>query len=326
MPLSEATIRRLSSIPDARKSHNVSLSAYTRFAIGGPATLFFDTSSEAAFVEALQVTANCSDSHLVIGGGSNLIVSDAGFDGVVLRYKGAEIHRQGTALQAQAGAALQAVVDTSIAHGLRGMQSMTGIPGYLGGAVYGNAGAYGRSIHQVVEEVRFAAKGEVKQFNNAECEFRYRESIFKAHKDWIVLSTLLRFTQDEAEELSREATEIRTVRDAKYPPEMKCAGSIFKNLIVAELPVSVQTLIPPKQIREGKVASAWFLEQTGIKGYRRGDIQVATYHANLIYNDGNGTAADLVCVINECKQRVRNQFGFDLEEEVQYVGFRTIAA
>ena len=87
MPLSEATIRRLSSIPDARKSHNVSLSAYTRFAIGGPATLFFDTSSEAAFVEALQVTANCSDSHLVIGGGSNLIVSDAGFDGVVLRYK-----------------------------------------------------------------------------------------------------------------------------------------------------------------------------------------------------------------------------------------------
>ena len=159
---------------------------------------------------------------------------------------------------------------------------MTGIPGYLGGAVYGNAGAYGRSIHQVVEEVRFAAKGEVKQFNNAECEFRYRESIFKAHKDWIVLSTLLRFTQDEAEELSREATEIRTVRDAKYPPEMKCAGSIFKNLIVAELPVSVQTLIPPKQIREGKVASAWFLEQTGIKGYRRGDIQVATYHANLI--------------------------------------------
>jgi UDP-N-acetylmuramate dehydrogenase len=102
---------------------------------------------------------------------------------------------------------------------------------------------------------------------------------------------------------------------------MKCAGSIFKNLFFAQLPPSVQAEVPQKLIREGKVPSAWFLEQAGVMGIRRGDIQVATYHANLIYNDGAGTAADLLTVIKECKKRVADRFGFELEEEVQYVGF-----
>ena len=102
---------------------------------------------------------------------------------------------------------------------------------------------------------------------------------------------------------------------------MKCAGSIFKNLLLIDLPASVAAEIPGKVIREGKVPSAWFLEQAGAKGMRRGDIQIADYHANLIYNDGAGTAADLVAVIGETKSRVFERFGFELEEEVQYVGF-----
>jgi UDP-N-acetylmuramate dehydrogenase len=104
---------------------------------------------------------------------------------------------------------------------------------------------------------------------------------------------------------------------------MKCAGSIFKNLLYAELPAAVQAEIPPALVREGKVPSAWFLEQAGVKGMRRGDIQVAAYHANLVYNDGAGTAADLVWVIQELKRLVRERFGFDLQEEVQYAGFES---
>src|SRR5206468_11914440 len=95
----------------------------------------------------------------------------------------------------------------------------------------------------------------------------------------------------------------------------------FKNVFFADLPERTQAEIPPKVIREGKVPSAWFLEQTGAKGLRRGDIQVASYHANLIYNDGAGRASDLVILIQELKKRVRDRFGFELEEEVQYVGF-----
>ena len=121
--------------------------------------------------------------------------------------------------------------------------------------------------------------------------------------------------------MRRRADEIRQVRDRKYPPEMRCAGSIFKNLLFDELPAAAAAQVPEQVVREGKVPAAWFLEQAGAKGLRRGDIQVADYHANLIYNDGTGTASDLRGLIEELKRRVRDRFGIELEEEVQYVGF-----
>ena len=289
--------------------------------MAGPARLLFDTASETAFVAGLSAVQENQEPYVVIGGGTNLVVADAGFDGVVLRYRGCDIQREGMTLRAEAGAVLQAVVDASVGLGMKGMQTMTGIPGYLGGAVYGNAGAYGRSIHQMAERVRFVADGAIREFDNQGCQFRYRDSIFKAHKSWVILSTVLTFSEGEPAELQCEADGIRAIRDEKYPPSMKCAGSIFKNLIVSALPADVQAQIPPGQIRDGKIASAWFLEQTNVKGLRRGDIQVASYHANLIYNDGCGLAADLVWVIQELKRRVYERFGFEIEEEVQYVGF-----
>jgi UDP-N-acetylmuramate dehydrogenase len=102
---------------------------------------------------------------------------------------------------------------------------------------------------------------------------------------------------------------------------MKCAGSIFKNVFFGSLPPEAQAAIPPGLVRGGKVPSAFLLEQVGAKGMRQGDIQVATYHANLIYNDGDGRTSDLVALIRELKRLVRERFGFDIEEEVQYVGF-----
>jgi UDP-N-acetylmuramate dehydrogenase len=257
----------------------------------------------------------------VLGGGTNLVVSDAGFDGVVLRYTGADIRSNGLTLTADSGAVLQDVVDASIELALQGLETMTGIPGNLGGAVYGNAGAYGHSIMEIVDTAQVTDGVRVFDMNNQECQFSYRESIFKERKDWVILSTKLQFRSGDREALAKTAREIRTIRDAKYPPTMKCAGSIFKNVFLAELPAPVQEEVPPALVRDGKVPSAWFLEQTNVKGMRRGDIQVAAYHANLIYNDGAGSAADLVAVIQELKRRVRDRFGFDLQEEVQYVGF-----
>ena len=323
--MSRAALNRLAAIPEAKVSEDAPLAAYTRFGIGGPAALLCDTASEAAFVAALRVVEDSALPRMVIGGGTNLIVSDAGFDGIVLRYTGSEIARDGSLLRIEAGAILQDVVDHSISLGLKGLQTMTGIPGYLGGAVYGNAGAYGHSIQELIEEVRFTDGSSTGSFTNEECQFQYRESIFKDRKDWIILSTTLRFEQGDPAELSRTASEIRAIRDAKYPPSMRCAGSIFKNLLWAELPSAVRDQIPAKVVREGKIPSAWFLEQVGAKGIRRGDIQVADYHANLIYNDGAGTAADLVAVIADLKQRVFDRFNFELEEEVQYVGFEYAA-
>jgi UDP-N-acetylmuramate dehydrogenase len=323
--LSAGAAERLSAIPNLTVLSNEPLAPYTRFAIGGPAAVFCDTDNAHAFDAALHLTNVLALPYIVIGGGTNLVVSDNGYDGVVLRFTGSRITHNGTTLHIEAGAVLQDAVNHSIALGLAGLETMTGIPGYLGGAIYGNAGAYGRSIQELVGSVRFTDGERIRIFNNEECRFRYRESIFKDHKGWIVLSADLRFVPGDPEALAKTAAEIRSIRDAKYPPSMKCAGSIFKNVFFADLPAAVQAEVPPKLVRDGKVPSAWFLEQAGVKGMRRGDIQVATYHANLIYNDGEGRAADLIAVIDELKRRVRERFGFDLQEEVQYVGFEYAA-
>ena len=125
-----------------------------------------------------------------------------------------------------------------------------------------------------------------------------------------MFSAELRLETANATELRRTADEILRVRNEKFPVTMKCAGSIFKNLLLKELPAGVAAHVP----------AAWFLEQVGAKGTERGRIRVADYHANLIYNAGDGTAADLCALIGELKERVRERFGLELEEEVQYVG------
>jgi UDP-N-acetylmuramate dehydrogenase len=321
MTVPKQIVDQLAGIPNVTVSEGALLSEHTRFGIGGPAGLYVEASSEAALCTALHMAQSSGASYSVIGAGTNLIVADEGFDGIVLRYTANRISSDGVTVQAEAGAELQALVDYSIDHGLRGLETMTGIPGSVGAAIYGNAGAYGHSIDERVAQVRFLDGNAYRLFTAPECRFRYRESIFKQHKDWIILSVTLAMSSAAADELRRAADEIYKIRLAKYPLDMKCAGSIFKNLILAELPESVRRQIPERVIREGKAPSAYFLEQVGAKGMRSGGIQVADYHANLIYNTGGGTARELCELIGELKARVRSQFGLELEEEVQYVGF-----
>jgi UDP-N-acetylmuramate dehydrogenase len=299
----------------------VPLSLHTRFAIGGPARYFVEGSSEDAFAEALRTIRQSGCPHVVIGGGTNLIVSDQGFDGFVLRFTAAGIEQSGNCLRAAAGGTLQALVDYSVAKGLRGLETMTGIPGTVGGAIYGNAGAYGRAICESVRQVRVFDGEAARALDNAECQFRYRESIFKQNKNQVILSADLALEPAPAKELAAVADEILTVRNRKYPPTMKCAGSVFKNLILEELSESVRARVPANVVREGKVPSAWFLEQVGAKGLQNADIHVADYHANLIYNAGAGTATQVREVIGDLKSRVAAMFGLELEEEVQYIGF-----
>jgi UDP-N-acetylmuramate dehydrogenase len=317
----DTTLVRLSEIPNLAVLRDAPLAAYTRFAIGGPADLYAETSSVEAFIQALAVARSSGRDYMVMGGGTNLIVSDAGFRGIMLRYVGHRILAAGNRIHCDAGAVLQDLVDFAIERGLAGLETLAGIPGSVGAAVYGNAGAYGHAIAERVARVRFYDGERVRMFENADCQFHYRESIFKQHKEWIVFSTELQLAAGNAAELRQTAADILKVRNEKFPVTMKCAGSIFKNFLMAELPPAVAAEVPQKVVREGKVPAAYFLEQVGAKGMSRGDIHVADYHANLIYNGGQGTAADLCALIEELKARVRRQFRVELEEEVQYVGF-----
>jgi UDP-N-acetylmuramate dehydrogenase len=317
----DLTLARLSEIPNLTVSRDARLAAYTRFAIGGPADIYAETESVESFIQALAVARASGRDYMVMGGGTNLIVSDLGYRGIMLRFVARRMLAAGDRVQCDAGAVLQDLVDFSIGHGLQGLETLAGIPGSVGAAVYGNAGAYGHSISECVRAVRFFDGQRVRMFDNGECQFHYRESVFKRRKDWIVFSTELHMTPADGGALRKTADDIVKVRNEKFPLTMKCAGSIFKNFLLAELPPAVAAEVPAKVIREGKVPAAYFLEQVGAKGMSRGDIHVAAYHANLIYNAGRGTAADLRALIDELKARVQGQFAVELEEEVQYVGF-----
>jgi UDP-N-acetylmuramate dehydrogenase len=317
----DPTLARLTEIPNLTVLRDAPLAAHTRFAIGGPADIYAETESVEAFIQALAVARASGLEYMVMGGGTNLIVSDLGYRGIMLRFVARRILAADDRICCDAGAVLQDLVDFSIERGLRGLETLAGIPGSVGAAVYGNAGAYGHSISERVRQVRFFDGERVRMFDREACEFHYRESIFKRHKEWIVFSTELLLERADAGTLRKTAGDILKVRNEKFPVTMKCAGSIFKNLLFAELPPAAQAQVPENVVREGKVPAAYFLEQAGAKGMKRGDIQVASYHANLIYNAGEGTAADLCALIQELKDRVRRQFGLELEEEVQYVGF-----
>lgn len=316
------THERLARIEGLALLENEPLSNHTRFALGGPVPIFADTESEDAFVSAVAELSAGSVPWTVIGEGSNLVVSDRGYDGIVLRYRGGLLCRDGERVVVQSGATLQSLVDFAVLSGLEGLDKMTGIPGYVGAAIYGNAGAYGQSTSDTLESVRFLDGGRIREFANEQCEFRYRESIFKRRKDWLLLSAVFHMRPAAAAVALKTASdEILVTRNRKFPPEMRCAGSVFKNLLLKELPESVRAQIPETVVKKGKVPAAWFLEQVGARGIRHGGIQVADYHANLIYNAGGATAKQLRDVLDDLKRRVHARFGFALEEEVQFLGF-----
>jgi UDP-N-acetylmuramate dehydrogenase len=320
MPTAEQAQARLAGIPGLELSTHTPLSRHTRFGIGGDADLYAETESEDAFVAALAAARGAALDVAVIGDGTNLIVSDDGFRGLVLRYRAGGIRSEGNCVSVDAGASLDALVDFTVERGLEGLETLAGIPGSVGAAVYGNAGAYGHSISERVSIVRFFDGSQVRAFANRECRFAYRESLFKSHKEWTIFSAELRLDPADRATLRRTAAGIVETRNRKFPPTLKCAGSIFKNLLLKDLPAGVALQVPASTVREGKVPAAWFLEQVGAKGAHRGEIRVADYHANLIYNAGGGTAADLRALIGELQARVRVRFGLELEEEVQYVG------
>jgi UDP-N-acetylmuramate dehydrogenase len=319
--LREETFGRLSAIDNVEVLRDAPLSRYTRFGIGGPADIFVETGNPDRFIEALRIARQSGLQTVVIGGGTNLVVSDDGFRGVVLKLSNRQVRAEARSIYVESGETLQTLVDFAVDRGLKGLETMTGIPGSVGAAIYGNAGAYGHSIQERVHSVCFFDGEATRTFDNAGCEFHYRESIFKKHKEWIIFSAELTMEAGDAVELRATADKILSVRNKKYPPTMKCAGSIFKNYLLSELPAAVAAEVPANVIVEGKVPSAWFLEQVGAKGMQAGDIHVADYHANLIYNAGNGTARELTGIIGELKRRVESRWGMPLEEEVQYVGF-----
>lgn len=300
---------------------NILLAPYTTFRVGGPARYFFIARSKKSIVKALRASHVCHIPFFVLAGGSNLLVSDKGFQGLVILIRNTSCFIRGVTLYAEAGVPLSALVKKCGAKGFAGLEWAGGLPGSFGGAVRGNAGAFGGEIKDSVIEVEcMDGKGNIQTLSNAECKFSYRSSVFKK-KNWIVLSAVLRFNKGNAKEIQRIARERIRYRKERHPLEYPNAGSIFCNVPLKSIPArrrhEIRAVV--KQDPFPVVPAGYLIARAGMKGKAVGGAQVSEKHTNFIVNRGNATSRDILSLIARVKKAVLKKFSIALEQEVQYV-------
>lgn len=296
-----AFLEKIGSAP----SENVPLSAMSSFGIGGPADLFFEARTEDELEKAVSLAAAEKYPFYVIGGGNNLLFDDAGYRGLILRNRLEGVVREGHRLRVLSGTGLPCVLREALAAGLSGLEFLAGIPGTVGGAVYGNAGAYGWSIGDVLESADlFFPSGERRAAPRESLGFGYRDSALK-RGGGIVLSTVLMCSPGDSRESEARIRDTLEKRRAKHPPlGTACAGSYFKNSCSAS---------------GARIAAGKLLEEAGARGRSVGDAAVSDVHCNFIVNMGNARAQDVLRLGEELKDLVLRAFGIRLEEEVVHL-------
>lgn len=301
---------------------NIFLKDYTTLGVGGPVDKFVVVATKEEMQEALTYATQENLDFIVIGSGSNLLIADAGYRGMVIKNEMEGIQVKGCRVKVLSGTLLQDLVETALQNGLSGLERLVGIPGTVGGAIYGNAGAYGRTISDNLEKVLVLAKqGRYKVLSQKECQFGYRDSFFKREKDWVIVEAEFCFEKKNPEELKKNAHEFLTKRLKVWKPNMKSPGSFFKNIIASNLPPAVLSKIPKDKIIYGKIPAGWLLESVGAKGDRIGGAAISQKHANLFINTGKARAADFYKLGLKYKKKVKEKFGITLEPEVQLIGF-----
>jgi len=249
---------------------------------------------------------------IVIGGGSNLLVSDNGIDGIVIRYYSdvPRIEPRSRLLRVTAGTLLDEVVSFCAEQGLAGMNFLTGIYGTVGGAIVGNAGAFGRQISECLSSVDVTdTAGHSQILSPDQLDFGYRDSAFK-HNDMIVLEAVFSLNQGDRSQLLKERNELLALRKEKHPDlkRLPSAGSFFKN-------------ISPEGNQQNRQAVGWFLEQAGVRNLRVNGAAVFEKHANMIVKESECCAQDVFNLSRMMAQRVKKSFGLDLSREVRLVGY-----
>lgn len=299
---------------------NEPMSAHTTLEIGGSAKFFLEVKSQEMLLKVLTLAREHLLSYLIIGGGSNLLVSDEPLDLLVIKNSIQGISQPDQTLTAASGTPLQNLVDYSIEHGLAGLQKLTGIPGSIGGAIFGNAGAYGQTISDHLIEVSCLDPKtlEIVKVSQQDAQFAYRDSGFKTN-GLIILEASFALSPAKVETLKQESTQTLKVRLEKYKPGIKCPGSFFKNILVSQLSPEILAKIPSERIVYGKIPAGFLLEAVGVRGLKYGQIEIAPFHGNLIMNLGEGKASDFYQIARECIQRIKSQFGITLKPEVQLI-------
>lgn len=303
-------------MPDFNFQENVLLKNLTTVALGGPAKQYISVTSPEQMIQLLTYVQGKNIPYFLLGGGSNLLISDEGINRLVIHNQVSGIHQESDLVSVESGTTLQDLVDFTVEHGLSGMQKMTGIPGTVGGAVYGNAGAYGQTISDSLVEVTVFDGQKDVSFPKKQCQFGYRGSIFKKNK-FPILKAKFKFPPADRKIIQKEAMEIATKRALNFPKGLCCPGSFFKNIVADNLPPEILQQIPPEKITFGKISAGYLLEVVGAKGQKLGGIQISPTHANLFINSGDGTAKEFWQLAQTYAQKVQEKFHISLEPEVQ---------
>jgi UDP-N-acetylmuramate dehydrogenase len=293
-----------------RIEHDKHLASLTTFKVGGPADLYFEPRTSAEIVSALKsARAAGGVAVTLLGGGSNVLVADAGVRGLVLRPRGGQINRETDGVRADAAVTINGLVRWLIAHGLAGLEAWAGTPGTVGGGIYGNAHWAGRLLSEFVRSVRLASReGEVSDAPVDQMAFGYDRSRLQTSGE-VLLSAVFTVTTGDPERLRETARESLHYRKRTQPLASPSAGCVFQNpdraiALPSDVPYSAGALI----------------DRAGLKGVRHGGAEVSPTHANFIVNLGDATAADIRALIGRCRQAVAERFGVTLLEEIVYLG------
>ena len=295
----------------ARVGREVPLAPFTTFRVGGPAELFVEPRTSDEIVTALQLATAANVTVTLLGGGSNVLVSDAGVRGLVIRPRGGSIASLSPSrVRVDAPVTINGLVRWTIMHGAAGLEAWAGTPGTVGGAVFGNAHFGGRLIGDLIAEVRIAAPdGSVNDHPASAMAFGYDRSRLQDTGE-VLLSATFRVEPGDPVALRRTARESLAYRKRTQPLDSPSAGCIFQN------PQRERDVVP-----DGIPWSAGALiDRAGLKGAAIGSAQVSTTHGNFIVTDGRASAGDIRRLIERCRRAVRERFGVDLREEIVYLG------
>jgi UDP-N-acetylmuramate dehydrogenase len=295
----------------ARVGRQVPLAAYTTFRVGGPADLFFEPRTSDETTTALRLAHASGVPVTLLGGGSNVLVSDLGVRGLVLRPRGGAIAAlDPSRVRADAAVTINGLVRWTIMHGAAGLEAWAGTPGTVGGAVFGNAHFGGRLIGDLIVEVRVAARdGTTTDYPAAAMAFGYDRSRLQDSGE-VLLSATFSVAPGDPSALRQTARESLAFRKRTQPLDVPSAGCVFQN------PQPGRDAVP-----DGIPWSAGALvDRAGLKGSTSGGARVSTTHGNFIVTDGNSTAADIRRLIERCRATVRARFGVELREEIVYLG------
>ncbi len=323
----------LASLPADRLKENEPLASHVNIRIGGPARWFFEAKSSKD-ISAAAKAANADDlPFAILGGGSNTLPSDDGFDGLVIQaanrnWSVGQMSDVRGQVYAEAGVLSSFLARKTAEVGLSGFEWAISLPGTIGGGVRGNAGCFGGEMKDSVARVTAlrldGGNAEIVSYSAPECKFGYRDSIFK-HNDEIILAAEFALKPAPAKDCMERLEAALSKRKTEQPLAQSSAGCMFKNFEYKD-EIEIEKLksrldVPKEFLERKRIPAGWLIEQADLKGKKIGGAQVSDKHGNFLVNTGKATASDVVQLISLIKMKLRDGYGVQLEEEVQLLGF-----